>query len=558
MKRLPLAQPLALSVIFSLLLSAASPKADAQTTKSPRWNEESSGVAAERIRRIESGFAPISLAANEPPVKLNLRQLMEISNVSQLSVAVIDDYKIAWAKGYGITDAGEPVTPHTLFPACSISKPVTAMAALRLVEQGKLSLDDDVNQKLKSWKVPENEFTRGQKVTLRRILTHTAGTTVHGFLGYEPGKPIPTLVQSLNGEEPANNPPVRVDYVPGTKQRYSGGGFLILQQLMTDVTGEPFPRLMRELVLDRLGLKDSTFEEPLPPSRARMAASGRDRNGEPVATNVVPEMAVGGLWTTPSDLGRIAIEATLSEQGRSNRVLSEATAREMLRPQVSPQIPSAGGPTMRMGLGWELGDESDAGRFGHDGVNVGFKARLFMWESGHGVVVMMNNWSFDAELLMRYLLNRIAEEYGWRYRVTPETPWPLADTVLLATAKLRGAQAAIKRYYELKKAWAEQKAKGESVVRWASNPPDWPPNEWDLFGLANAIADKNHVHDAIEILKVEVREYPKFWMAYDTLGDLYARAGDKQLAIESYEKSVELNPNNRGAVEALKKLKGLE
>src|SRR5262249_24586495 len=147
----------------------------------------------------------------------------------------------------------------TLFPACSISKPITAIAALRLVEQGKLSLDQDVNVKLKSWKVPENEFTRKEKVTLRRILTHTAGTTVHGYPGYPEGQPIPTLLQILDGEKPANTDPVRVDFVPGTKQRYSGGGFLILQQLLIDATGKQFPQIMQDLVLDKLGLKDSTF-----------------------------------------------------------------------------------------------------------------------------------------------------------------------------------------------------------------------------------------------------------------------------------------------------------
>src|SRR5262249_9653163 len=148
-------------------------------------------------------------------------------------------------------------------------------------QEGKLSLDENVNLKLRSWKVPENEFTKEQKVTLRRILTHTAGTTVHGLIGYEQGQPIPTLVEILNGEKPANNAPIRVDFVPGSKQRYSGGGFMILQQLMIDVTGKPFPQTMRELVLDKLGLQDSTYEQPLPPSRAAAMASGRDVNGDP-------------------------------------------------------------------------------------------------------------------------------------------------------------------------------------------------------------------------------------------------------------------------------------
>jgi CubicO group peptidase (beta-lactamase class C family) len=427
---------------------------------------------------------------------------------------------------------------------------------LRLAEDGKVSIDEDVNLKLKSWRVPDSQYTKEQKVTIRRILSHTAGTTVHGFLGYPPGAPIPTLPQILNGEPPANNPPIRVDYVPSTKQRYSGGGFTVLQQLMIDVTSKPYPRIMQDLVFDKLGLKDSTFEQPLKPSRDNAAASGRNENGEflPGKWTVQPEMACCGLWTTPSDLGRIGIEVTLSKSGKSNRVLSAGMTREMLRPQTDDKLDSDLGPNARMGLGWFLGDPSDPGRFEHSGVNTGFSVEFVMWDSGQGVVVMVNNWSFASKCLMRYLINNIAKEYGWKYRVTPYTPWPYADTVILATARLRGPQAAIARYFELKKQWAEQKERGAQTVFWPSDPPDYPPSEWDLFGVANVIADSTHLKDAIEILKVEVQEYPKWVPAYRTLGELYARAGDSVLAIQNYEKLLQLQPDDRAAKAALKKL----
>ncbi len=521
---------------------------------------QSPAAVQKRIARIENAFPSISMGANEPPIALNLQRVMQISNVPGLSVAVIDDYRIAWAKGYGVTEAGgkTPVTARTLFPAASISKPVTAIAALRLVEQGKLSLDDDVNRALTSWKVPENEYTRDQKVTLRRILSHTAGTTVHGFLGYPVGQPLPTLLQILDGIRPANSEPVRVDYVPGTKQRYSGGGVMIEQQLMIDVTGQPFPRIMQELVLDRLGLKDSTFEQPLPPSRAAMAAAGHNDTGDtmPGKWNVAPEMAVGGLWTTPSDLARIAIDVALSSQGKSNRILSTAMSREMLRPQVDPKIENLEGRTMRMGLGWILGDESDPGRFGHEGVNPGFMAEVLMWESGHGVVVMVNNWSFNSQLVMRYVINNVAKEYGWSYRVSPFTPPLYADTEVLAVAKLRGARAAIRKYYELKKRSAEQKGKGAPVVVWASDPPDFPPNEWDLLGVAGTLADPRHLDDAIAIMKVELEEYPKFPKAYHALAKLYIRAGRKAQAMKTYETLLAFQPDDHAASEALETLRG--
>jgi len=266
---------------------------------------------AERIRRVENAFAPIFLAKNEPPFQLTLQKLMELYRVPGLSVAVIGNFKIAWAKGYGVTEAGAttPVTTHTLFQAGSISKPVAAVGALYLVEHEKLLLDEDVNEKLKSWKVPENGYTKENKVTLRRILSHNAGLTVHFFPGYAADEAIPTLVQILNGERPANTAPVRVDLVPGTKWRYSGGGTIIAQQLMIDVTGVPFPQFMREIVFDKIAMKDSTFEQPLPEARAVWAASGTYGDGRVVRGkwHIYPEMAAGGLWTTPS-------------QGRANQI----------------------------------------------------------------------------------------------------------------------------------------------------------------------------------------------------------------------------------------------
>jgi CubicO group peptidase (beta-lactamase class C family) len=171
---------------------------------------------------------------------------------------------------------------------------------------------------LKSWKVPENEFTKDQKVTLRRIMSHTAGLTVHGFPGYDVDSPLPTLVEILKGEKPANTDPIRVDTVPGTKSRYSEGGVTIEQQLIMDVTGKQFPALVRELVLDRIGMNDSSYEQPLPAARASMTAGGTYGDGRPVhgKWHVYPEMAAAGLWTTPTDLAKFAIEIALSKQGK--------------------------------------------------------------------------------------------------------------------------------------------------------------------------------------------------------------------------------------------------
>jgi len=513
---------------------------------------------AEAIRRVEDGFSPILLAPGEAPTPMNLSRLMEISHVHGLSIAVFRHYRLAWAKGYGVREAGrdDPFTPETLFQAASISKPVSAIAILHLVQDGRLSLDTDVNQQLRSWQVPSNAFTRDQKVTLRRILTHTSGVIVHGFPGYPVGTPEPTLLQVLRGEAPANTPALTVDFAPGTKQRYSGGGFVIGQQLLADVTGESFDQLMKTLVLQKLGLRRSTFEQPLPSWGLANVATGHDETGSPIPGkwNVGPELAVGGLWTTPADLGRIMAELALEAQGRSNLLLSPTTVREMLRLQTPSKIETEEGPPMRMGLGWMLIDSGAEHWFEHSGVNRGYVAEALMNEAGDGVVVMANSESFTAQLVMRYVVNNVAETYGWTYRVTPYTPWPYADTVVLASATLRGAQAAIARYQELKAVSGQRDAAGRLKAVWTSDPPDFLPNEWDLLGIAQVLGDKSHLRDAIALLQVEVHEYPRFWQGWDILGLLSEGAGDRDAAVSAFRKVLELNPRSRDASAGLERL----
>jgi CubicO group peptidase (beta-lactamase class C family) len=294
------------------------------------------------------------------------------------------------------------VTPRTLFQAASISKPVAALAALRLVEQGLLSLDEDVNARFVSWKVPENEFTKTEKVTLRRLLSHTAGLTVHGFGGYPAGASVPTVVQALDGQKPANSAAVRVDVVPGTIWRYSGGGYTIMQQLLVDVTGKPFPVLLNELVLGPLGMTDSTYEQPLPAGRRGEAASGHRSDGEllPGRYHTYPEMAAAGLWTTPTDLARFVMEIQKALAGRS-KVLTAETARAM-----TTEVKGS------YGLGFSLQGRGASATFGHGGSNEGFKCQMTAFlEGGRGAVVMTNGdrggW-IGAEIL-----RSIAREYGW-------------------------------------------------------------------------------------------------------------------------------------------------
>ena len=324
--------------------------------------------------------------------------------INGLSLAIVQDGRIE-ARTYGVTSrGGPPVTADTLFQAGSISKPVAAMGALRLVEQGMLSLDEDVNAKLKTWKVPDNEFTVTQKVTLRRLLSHTAGLTVHGFPGYDIKEPMPSTAQVLDGA--GNTAPVRVNVVPGSLWRYSGGGFTVMQLLVGDVTGKPFHQYMRDAVLGPAGMSRSTYEQPLPPERAAETASGyyADRTAVSGKWHVYPEMAAAGLWTTPTDLARFAVEVQQALAGKSNKIISQTMARQQLTVQLS-----------NFGLGLALSGSGAARTFGHNGRDEGFDALLLAFaETRQGLVVMIN--ANDNSGMMNRIVQAVARKYNWPER----------------------------------------------------------------------------------------------------------------------------------------------
>lgn len=360
--------------------------------------------AASVIARIETAFAPPVVVTGEPKKTRTLAETMAELHVPGISVAYIHDGRIAWTGAWGVVQpGGAPVTPETRFQAASISKSVTALAVLELVEAGRLDLDADVNRYLKSWRVAENTFTASEKVTLRRLLTHTAGVTVHGFEGYAAGTPAPSLLQVLNGEKPANSPPITVDTVPGTEWRYSGGGYEIVQQLLLDVAGEPFPELMRKSVLARAGMSRSTYEQPLPAALTGQAAVPFRRDGEPVpgGAHTYPEMAAAGLWTTPSDLARLLIRVQDDLAGKPGGLLNPAMTRAALTPS------NVGG----WGLGFSLGGSGEHRYFTHGGANDGFRAIAIAYEHGDGVVIMTNG--DQGGPLQDAVVRTLAQAYGW-------------------------------------------------------------------------------------------------------------------------------------------------
>ncbi|MCP4725618.1 MAG: beta-lactamase family protein [bacterium] len=345
---------------------------------------------------IDTGTAKRDLA------ELVDEKMLEL-NVPGVSIAVIRDFKIDWTETYGIKDieTNEPVEEKTLFQAASISKSVAAMAVLKLVESGLIEFDEDINESLIYWKLPENEFTESKKVSLKHLLSHTGGLTVHGFRGYKPSEDVPTLVEVLDGDGPANSDAVRVDREPG-EYRYSGGGYTIMQKIMIDIEQKLFPRIMHERVFKHVKMEFSTYDQPLPEGLVRFAATGHRNNGTPVRgrRHIYPEMAAAGLWTTPTDLAKFLIEIQLSYHGRSNNVLSQEMTKLMLTPVDN-----------NYGLGLSIREENGVISFGHGGSNEGFKCTMRATVDGNGYVIMTNGDKGPG--VYNVIVEYLKELYNW-------------------------------------------------------------------------------------------------------------------------------------------------
>lgn len=367
--------------------------------------QPASARAPADIAKVERGLVPAVVLAGAPAPQRTITAEMARLHVPGVSIAVLRNGAIAWAKGYGVTRAGgAPVTPDTLFQAGSISKPVTAFAALRLVQAGKVSLDEDVNARLTGWHLATPP---GQTVTLRQLLSHTAGTTVHGFPGYAAGSRVPGVDDVLAGRAPANTAPVAVDTPPGTKWRYSGGGYTVVQKLLGDATGRSFADVLDQTVLRPAGMTGSSFAQPLDAARLATAAMPHDATGRPIAggPHTYPELAAAGLWSTPSDLLRYAIAVRDSARGAPGALLDHRLAGEMLTPGLGDY-----------GLGVEVHGAPGNRDVSHGGSNVGYENFLVAFTgTGDGVAVMTNG-AQGNELAME-ITRSVAAAYNWpRYR----------------------------------------------------------------------------------------------------------------------------------------------
>jgi CubicO group peptidase (beta-lactamase class C family) len=379
----------------------------------------------DRIERVENGLEIMYANGRSSQGKeLNIFDRMDHYNVPGVGIAVIEDFEIDWAKGYGFHAAGGdiPVTEDSLFNAGSITKMFSAAAALKLVKNGKLDLDQDVNEMLISWQVPENEFTVKEKVTLRRLLSHSGGIQ-DGFTNRS-GDDIDTLPDYLapGGEEPAVmiqellegapgidvDGPTTVAAVPGSEYAYANADYAILELLLVDQSGKSFPEFMSETILEPLALVSSTFEKPLPPDLRAKAVWEHYADGTPFEQERL-HFPFSSVWITPRDLARFVVDLMQAYNGHSEQLISQELAQEML----SPQINIPGHPLMdAYGFGFDLQTKNEPLVAFHTGGTWGSTAIVLIYpETGQGAVVMTN--SANGSNLRFEILFSIATEYGW-------------------------------------------------------------------------------------------------------------------------------------------------
>jgi CubicO group peptidase (beta-lactamase class C family) len=381
---------------------------------------QAQAIQAQYAKEVENKISQVEINLSgwvqleDTQVLYRLADRMNFYNVHGVSIAVIHNYKLEWARGYGMADMAEhrPVNTQTLFQAASISKSLNAVGILKLVQSGRLSLTDDINNYFKTFKFPPDSVANFKKITIGNLLSHSAGLTVHGFAGYETGDTIPTILQVLHGQRPANNDPVKSQFAPGTRVEYSGGGITISQLIVMDVTDEAYDKYQWNNVLEPLGMVRSFYTQPPPVSRLPFLATGYRSNGDEIKGkyHIYPEMAAAGLWTNPTDLSYFIIEMQNAYKGKSDKVLSKKMAELMLSPYLSNGL---------AGLGVFIEKKGDRTYFGHGGANEGFRSQYYgSLEGGDGVVVMVNS---DNDQIISEIINSVSKIYDWKNFYQPAT-----------------------------------------------------------------------------------------------------------------------------------------
>ncbi|MFW0715101.1 serine hydrolase [Pedobacter sp. N23S346] len=470
----------------------------------------------EKIKLFENNVNHWNKLQNK---KYTLKERMDLFEVNAVSIAVIKDYKVEWVKAYGFADVSEKklATTQTLFQAGSISKTINSLGILKLVEERKLGLDDDINNYLKTWKFPYDDVSKGKKITIANLLSHTAGLSGHGFGGYAKGGTLPTTIQTLDGIKPSNSTAVRSIFEPNLKFQYSGGGTTITQLILENTTGEKYEDYMLNNILNPLGMSNSSFNQPPAKEKENLLATGYNNEKEVQGKyHIYPEKAAAGLWTNPTDLAKYIIETQLSLLGKSNKILSkEMTAKRI-----------------ENNFGVFLDDYNGVKYFRHDGGTDGFICHYVgSMENGNGIIVMTNGTS---TLLLNEIVNSLASINKWQnYPLIPQK-----ESISLAIKKVskENIDKGIERYKNLKK----------------TKPNDYNfSNETELNMFGYALMKDEKIDQAIKIFSLNVNEFPTLANVYDSRGEAYFTKKEYQLSKNDYQKVLELDPTNQNAKDML-------
>ena len=396
---------------------------------------------SEAVSRLEKGLVSPLFFKDQADRTYTLEERMQFYNVPGVSVALIENGEIAWVKSWGVKDVNsqEPVTTQSIFQAASISKPLSAFAALRMVESGHLSLDQPINHYLKQWQLPENTFTQQVPVTLTHLLSHTGGVTVHGFHGYAQSAPQPTVLQVLNGEAIAQSDSVEVNTLPGTQFRYSGGGSTVFQVAMEDVSQQSFTQLMQDLVLTPTGMTSSTYEQPLPKTFTADIASGHLVDGSVVAGlwHNYPTQSAASLWTTPTDLAKFSLAVINASKKKSHSSQENSDASQEQSGVLQENSDALFSKNLcekfltNQKNAWGLGprlflEDGTAIGFHHGGANAGYRCNTLAFLDGRGAVIMTNSDAGNG--LVAEMQTALAELYDWPAHKRESKAWlPIAE-----------------------------------------------------------------------------------------------------------------------------------
>ena len=356
------------------------------------------------FKNIENNLIPIYSIKGQPK-KMSISDFLKRDNIPGLRIVFIDKGKMAWSADYGYADIEKKtkVNLNTVFAGASLAKPVAAVTALNLVEKGKLDLDENINEKLVEWKVPENEFTKTQKVTLRRLLSHTSGLDRQLWSEYLEKDSIPTFEQMLTGEKPSIDSGLRFFNEPGKTRKYSNTGYLIVGELIADVSGESFADAVDHLVFKPAGMTNSTFRQSLPDQLRNRVATGYSGNLRPFPYKIYPFGAAGAIWTTPDDLGKFVISLMKDYKTDSHIILSKERSKNIFNKGDDKDK-----------LAFSLWTYKNDIIFRHTGHSLGFTSFIFGSVDKDQAVIVMSNGE-NTEDLFDHIQRAVAEEYKWDY-----------------------------------------------------------------------------------------------------------------------------------------------